>query len=343
MRNLYLKFSKYLPEMDQFIRSHKRVYLYGAGCAAGKIISLLGSKYGNIAGCIVTQKSGQLHSFMGYKVYTVEEVEMDISTDGVILAVAEEKQKEIMRELRLKFGSVDLYEQKLFFRNEAVQKEKCVDAPNKGSFFYQYKVLDEIGIEHETDKSSKWHDYLRKYEMFLQSFRDKELTFLELGVFKGCSLRMWGEYFKRGRVIGVDIDEACRGYEGNNRKVILADLDEEENVHALKDLRPTIVLDDASHIWTHQLMALLILFPVLPSGGIYILEDIETSFPEDGFCGYDDAIISPYEFCSKITEIVTRGHAPEDPENSLFQLAGTIGEQVEMVSWINGSCIIVKR
>jgi hypothetical protein len=43
-----------------------------------------------------------------------------------------------------------------------------------------------------------------------------------------------------------------------------------------------VVLDDASHVPSHQLETFLAFFPGLRPGGIYIIEDIETNFWKDG-------------------------------------------------------------
>ena len=43
-------------------------------------------------------------------------------------------------------------------------------------------ALNAIGLQHNTDKSSRKHDYLRFYEFFLAPFKDQEFVLLELGV-----------------------------------------------------------------------------------------------------------------------------------------------------------------
>lgn len=39
-----------------------------------------------------------------------------------------------------------------------------------------------------------------------------------------------------------------------------------------------VVIDDGSHHPYHQLRTFLFLFPYLPPGGIYVIEDVETSY-----------------------------------------------------------------
>lgn len=82
-------------------------------------------------------------------------------------------------------------------------------------FFSEYKELNQIGRGHETDKSSLFHNYLNQYEFFLQKFKDKNFTLLELGVFRGSSVKMWRDYFENAKIVGVDINPHCLQYADN--------------------------------------------------------------------------------------------------------------------------------
>ena len=75
------------------------------------------------------------------------------------------------------------------------------------------------------------------------------------------------------------------------------DLAQEDKNEEIKKLKPTIVVDDASHIWSHQINALCEIFPILPHGGIYILEDIHTSYLPYSENFYRDLTINPMDFC----------------------------------------------
>jgi hypothetical protein len=51
-----------------------------------------------------------------------------------------------------------------------------------------------------------------------------------------------------------------------------------ELVNVIKDTGLFFINDDGSHIPEHQLLSFNTLFPLLCEGGIYIIEDIETSY-----------------------------------------------------------------
>ena len=222
------------------------------------------------------------------------------------------------------------------------QKRADIDGELPRGYFDEASDLDVIGIKHHTDKCSMIHNYLGKYEFFLQCFRNQPIRLLELGIFQGASLRMWQEYFPHAEIFGVDIREGCSQYEDERIHIIQTDLSNVDAVIRLKDIRPQIIIDDASHIVSHQLLALFTLFDVLPSGGVYILEDLETSLnPEQFEDAYRDCPLDAYEVCSRIARITAR-KVPDD--NSIYaEHINRIGMQAELVSVMKGSVVFIKR
>jgi hypothetical protein len=56
----------------------------------------------------------------------------------------------------------------------------------------------------------KWVHYFPVYERHFQWYRNKSLTFLEIGVARGGSLGMWQRFFGTlARVVGIDIGEGA--------------------------------------------------------------------------------------------------------------------------------------
>jgi cyclopropane fatty-acyl-phospholipid synthase-like methyltransferase len=140
--------------------------------------------------------------------------------------------------------------------------------------------LDEIGLSQGTDKASTFHNFLNFYEGYLTEFREQEITLLEIGVKDGASVRMWREFFPRARIIGVDIDVNAKQH-ANER--IVVEIADQGNLEQLSELARKygpfdVVIDDGSHFWDHQITTLHALFPELKKGGVYILEDIDTSY-----------------------------------------------------------------
>lgn len=209
-------------------------------------------------------------------------------------------------------------------------------------YFSSYKDLDEIGIKEMTDKNRYWHNYLDKYEFFLHSWRKKEFNLLELGIFRGASAKMWEKYFDKANIYCVDIEHRCMEYASSRIKPIIMDLGKEDNIHKLRKIKPEIIIDDASHFWDHQIMALFGLFEILPSGGIYIIEDLETSVNQTIFPDWDNGcVIDTYTVLERIIK-VTVSKSPENIDG-LSPAINIIGRKTEMAAIIRGSCILIKR
>jgi hypothetical protein len=47
--------------------------------------------------------------------------------------------------------------------------------------FSLYSSLDKMGRKHKTDKSSKYHDYLKFYEKELSQFSERKFNLIEFG------------------------------------------------------------------------------------------------------------------------------------------------------------------
>ena len=218
-------------------------------------------------------------------------------------------------------------------------------------------LLNEIGERHKTDKrggSEAGHDYLRKYEFFLRPLKAEKFTLLELGVFKGASLKTWEEYFDNADIIGVDCEPAAAAYAGGRVNIILGDLSQPGFLETLPELNPRVVIDDASHTWKDQLLALFVIYPVLMSGGIYIVEDVHTSFPPLDTIFNSGQKHSPFEVLLKTAEYMTgnRGPAPIVPDRVLEPLSPhelfdeeirLIADQTDAITFIERACVLIKK
>ncbi|MEQ1874744.1 MAG: class I SAM-dependent methyltransferase [Ilumatobacteraceae bacterium] len=127
----------------------------------------------------------------------------------------------------------------------------------------------------------KWLHYFDIYERHFDAFRRKRPTVLEIGVFHGGSLEMWRDYFGRGAtIIGVDIDERVRSIEDPGFRVVIGDQSDPVFLQSLADKYGPfdIVIDDGSHVPAHQVASLTALWPHVKVGGVYLVEDLHTSY-----------------------------------------------------------------
>lgn len=150
--------------------------------------------------------------------------------------------------------------------------------------------LPTIGRRYGTDKVDE-HSYLPHYEAHLQHLRGEEFTLLEVGVGGyhdqaggGASVLMWRDYFPRARIIGLDLFDKSF-LDGDRVRTFQGSQDDPEVLQRILDEegRPTVIIDDGSHRPAHLRATFEILFPELTGDGIYVLEDLQTSYwPEFG-------------------------------------------------------------
>ncbi len=136
----------------------------------------------------------------------------------------------------------------------------------------------------------KWDTYLESYDKYFSKYRDKNVKILEIGVFDGGSLRMWTDYFgSKSFVVGMDIDKKCLNLaEPPQIEIFIADQSDESKLKELieKYDKFDIIIDDGSHINSHQIKTFEYLFNYLNEGGIYLVEDVHTSYQRDFGGGY---------------------------------------------------------
>lgn len=142
------------------------------------------------------------------------------------------------------------------------------------------ETLDEIGKRFGTDKSSAHHNYLSFYEAYFAPRRHDPLKILEIGVFRGASLRTWESYFPHAEIIGADIDPLAQRFQRGRIRVERLDQSNiDELTRAAARHGPfDIVIDDGSHFWDHQTISLKTLFPFVRDDGFYVIEDLQTNY-----------------------------------------------------------------
>lgn len=211
-------------------------------------------------------------------------------------------------------------------------------------------LMFNAGIKYRTDKLTH-HGYERFYDYFLTPFKNKNINFFEIGVDKGRSLKLWNDYFTKGKIYGMDIDHE---YDHEKGKVFKGDQSNIKDLNRIiKELgKSEIILDDGSHVPEHQLFSFNHLFEnLLTFGGIYIIEDIETSYWKKstlyGYnvnAGYDKSnnIVNIFR---NISDIVNREFLSTDDLNKIKKYNQINFENLKYISFImfGQNCIIIKK
>lgn len=124
------------------------------------------------------------------------------------------------------------------------------------------------------------------YEPYLAPYRNDRIKVLEIGAGGGPdenaggeSLRMWRDYFPRALIYGVDIF-AKVGIDEQRIRFFQGDQSDDAFLGRLLEQvgTPDIIIDDGSHINEHVIKTFTRLFPSLADGGLYLVEDVNTSY-----------------------------------------------------------------
>ncbi len=136
---------------------------------------------------------------------------------------------------------------------------------------------------------TKWSHYFEIYEKHFSKFRNRNVNLLEIGVGHGGSLQMWKGYFdSKSKIIGLDTSVECKSYEEDQIEIEIGsqyDLCILENLVS-KYKSFDIIIDDGSHVNEHMTFTFNHLFKYLNEGGVYLIEDIHTSYFQDYGGGY---------------------------------------------------------
>jgi len=177
---------------------------------------------------------------------------------------------------------------------------------------FQTRKLEKIGRKHGTDKAYR-HGYTTTYESLFRGIRKNKVKLLEIGAGdSGASHKMWKDYFTMGEVFCMDLfhletqntlqneleNYGVNTYKGNQL-----------SRHDLDDLVDgfgsdfDIIIDDGAHLWDAIQLSLGLLFPVLKSGGFYIVEDCRTAVRRGRILDKVNANLTPFD--------VKERHCPE--------------------------------
>lgn len=137
-----------------------------------------------------------------------------------------------------------------------------------------------------TDKGDLGPDgnhYANWYENWFAPIREKVTNICEVGVYNGGSTRAFYDYFPNANILGIDLYDKTK-YENNRTTTKIIDQGNPEQLDNFvlecnqQNLKFDIIIDDGSHDVYHQQITFGKLFKLVKPGGIYIIEDMCTSY-----------------------------------------------------------------
>jgi hypothetical protein len=151
--------------------------------------------------------------------------------------------------------------------------------------------------------SLKYKNYFPVYEKLFSRFKNKKVTFVEIGVFSGGSLFMWKNFFgKDSRIIGIDLNPDAKQFEKYGFEIFIGNqsskifwknfFDKVGNID--------ILLDDGGHTNYQQIITCCSCTPHINDDGILAVEDVYHSYVKKNF--FNPSKYSFINFCKKIID-----------------------------------------
>lgn len=149
--------------------------------------------------------------------------------------------------------------------------------------------LREIFENNTSNAIHKWMHYFDIYDRYFNKYRNKKPVVLEIGVFQGGSLRMWRDYFGTdAEIYAIDINPLCKQFETHNTKIFIGSQDDRDFLKSVRKSIPPIdiLIDDGGHTMKQQIVTFEELFSHVKEDGIYLCEDLHTSYWNNYGGGY---------------------------------------------------------
>ena len=148
---------------------------------------------------------------------------------------------------------------------------------------WQKQSYHDVFRAHQGYACFKWTQYPFIYDQIFARYLDagKPVRMLEIGVLNGGSLEVWKKSLPPGsEVHGLDIDPKCQALEFSaGIHFHLGNATDDALMNRLfAGMEFDIILDDGSHECTDVISTFLNLFAKVRPGGIYIVEDLHTSY-----------------------------------------------------------------
>jgi hypothetical protein len=153
---------------------------------------------------------------------------------------------------------------------------------------------NDILNKHSSDKGTNPYGretaangYGEIYDKYFRDYREIAMNICDIGIDEGFSLLANKEYFINANIHGVDIDDKSF-YDSERIKTHIVDQNNENDINIFvnkmknDNIQFDIIIDDASHDVVHQQVTFGKLFEILKHGGLYIIEDLGSSFFKEG-------------------------------------------------------------
>jgi cephalosporin hydroxylase len=165
----------------------------------------------------------------------------------------------------------------------------------------------------------KWRHYFDIYDTHFSRFRNNSPNVVEFGVSQGGSLQMWQDYFGPGaHITGVDIDERCAAFAEDGIDVMIGDQEDRSFLQQVAKQVGTIdvLIEDGGHTMAQQINTFEELWPSIRNGGVFLMEDLHTSY----WANYGGGYRKPGSFIEYAKNLIDQQNAWHSRDPNSFKV-----------------------
>lgn len=155
------------------------------------------------------------------------------------------------------------------------------------------------------ESSFKHTSYFQVYDRLFAPYRNRPITFVEVGVFNGGSLFMWRDFFgAEARIVGIDLNPGAKRWESDGFEIFVgSQADPSFWRDFFAKIGPVdVLLDDGGHFFDQQIVTVNEALPFIKDDGLLVVEDTHSSYMNSYFGP------SHFSFVEFAKDIVDRIH-----------------------------------
>ena len=155
--------------------------------------------------------------------------------------------------------------------------------------------------------SIKWKSYFEIYNNIFQKYKNKKITFVEVGIDRGGSLFIWKDFFsKDSRIIGIDTNPGAKKLEEYGFEIFIGD---QSNENFWSDFYKEVgnidvLLDDGGHKNIEQIITINSSLPYINNDGKIVVEDTHASYIKKHY--RNPSMFSSMKFFNLIVDSINR-------------------------------------
>jgi hypothetical protein len=187
----------------------------------------------------------------------------------------------------------------------------------------------------------KYRHYFEIYDRHFSRYRGSDVRVVEFGVSQGGSLQMWKQYFgPNSKIFGIDINPHCEKLEEEQIKILIGDQEDRRFLRLLKGKVPRIdiLIDDGGHTMKQQINTYEELFPHIDENGVYLCEDLATSYWPKWGGGYRKRGTF-IEYSKNFVDYINAWHSVQPRRLAVSQFT----KSVHSLHYYDGLLVIEKR